>query len=221
MMPLFDIQLPANAGYQFNVLYQVAAFDLFEVGPIYDALFGLEPTDPINVNFDTLGFETTSFVGNIGPLIIVYVVFACFMIGLALLYSCKKFARIARMRARFAKKVLWNPVLQLLNKTYWIVLMSALISLQSLRWQQFGTVLDSLLGIMFVVITIGLPVFLYVLWTKKFEDLDEEEVRERFGSFYENINTDEKSNVLVPLYFYIRRIILSFTVIYFRDHLFL
>lgn len=99
--------------------------------------------------------------------------------------------------------------------------MSGVISLTSLRWQQFGTVLESLLGITYVVIAIGFPLALYMLWTKKFATLDTEEVRERFGSFYENIKTDKKSNVLVPLYFYIRRLLLSFAVIYWRDDLYL
>ena len=81
--------------------------------------------------------------------------------------------------------------------------------------------MDSLLGITFVVIGVGFPLALYILWTLKFTTLDAEEVRERFGSFYENIKVDAKSNVLVPLYFYIRRIVLSWTVIYFRDCLYL
>jgi len=96
-MPLFDVNLPANAGYAFRVLYQIAAFELFEIGPYFNELFGLEPTDPINITFEALGFETTSSVANLGPLIIVLLLYLIILITLALLYTCKRCSCAAKV----------------------------------------------------------------------------------------------------------------------------
>ena len=51
MMPLFDVNMPANAGHYFNVLYQVVAFDFFDVGYHYHEMFDLETSDPINISY--------------------------------------------------------------------------------------------------------------------------------------------------------------------------
>jgi len=52
MMPLFSVNLPANAGYFFSILFEIAAFDIFDVGYYYDVAFDEEPTDPISIGFE-------------------------------------------------------------------------------------------------------------------------------------------------------------------------
>ena len=66
-MPLFQIILPANAAGFFNILMEIAAFDfLGSVDMVSWILPDLEETEPINNNFEGLGFETLYFMNNMG-----------------------------------------------------------------------------------------------------------------------------------------------------------
>ena len=80
-MPLFKITLPANAGLFFKQIMQIAAFDIIEINEPLDNLLDLEPTDPINENFEAVGFESIYLLNNMGTLAIAYFVwlFAAFI----------------------------------------------------------------------------------------------------------------------------------------------
>ena len=41
------------------------------------------------------------------------------------------------------------------------------------------------------------------------------------GSFYEHIGTEDKVNILMPLFFYVRRLLITVAVVYWQDYLFL
>ena len=48
MMPLFKIEMPANAEMFFTGMMQIAAFDVYEFGDIIHELMMIDPTEPIN-----------------------------------------------------------------------------------------------------------------------------------------------------------------------------
>ena len=58
ILPLFDASMPANAGMVFKYLTKIAAFDVFEIGDYVDEYLELEQTEPVDNNFETLGFES-------------------------------------------------------------------------------------------------------------------------------------------------------------------
>lgn len=47
---------------------QIAAFDVVPTDDMFIDFFGLEPPDPVNENFEIVGFETTLFIFNLGSL---------------------------------------------------------------------------------------------------------------------------------------------------------
>lgn len=62
--------MPANAGQVFKYLTKIAAFDVFEIGDYVDEILELEESDPVNINFESLGFETQWFIHNMGSFFI-------------------------------------------------------------------------------------------------------------------------------------------------------
>ena len=58
MMPLFKVDMPANAGIFFQNIMQIAAFDFYEIGDIVHKLFNIPSTNPLGINFETVGFES-------------------------------------------------------------------------------------------------------------------------------------------------------------------
>ena len=80
--------MPANAGQVFQTLTKIAAFDVFEIGDYVDELLDLDPendaADPVNTDYESLGFETKWFIHNIGSFFI-YQLF-CFVCVILFLF---------------------------------------------------------------------------------------------------------------------------------------
>ena len=76
LIPLFRIILPANAAGVFKILMDIAAFDfLGNFDLVSWILPNLEETEPINNNFEGLGFETLHFINNMGTGFFFFVVY--------------------------------------------------------------------------------------------------------------------------------------------------
>jgi len=69
VMPLFNINLPPNASVFSAEMMKIAAFEIIDTKPYLDGMFGLEPSEPLNSNFEAIGFESRYFIHNMGTLI--------------------------------------------------------------------------------------------------------------------------------------------------------
>ena len=45
---------------------RIAAFDIVEIGGFLDNVLSLEPTQPLNENFEAVGFESIYLLNNMG-----------------------------------------------------------------------------------------------------------------------------------------------------------
>ena len=82
MLPLFRSSIPANAGMVFNVLTQIAAYDVFEIGDYVNDTLELFHTDPVNEKFESIGLETLYFINNLGSffLVVMFDLLVCLLI---------------------------------------------------------------------------------------------------------------------------------------------
>jgi len=51
----------------------ITAFDIVETGPYLDKIFNLKPSEPVNSNFETVGFESLYVLHNLGTFLLVFV----------------------------------------------------------------------------------------------------------------------------------------------------
>ena len=70
LMPLLDVLMPANCGYFFSFLMTIASFDIIPTDDLYASMFKLPESEPINQNFEIIGYESIYFVMNLGSLFI-------------------------------------------------------------------------------------------------------------------------------------------------------
>ena len=74
MIPMFDVEMPANAQSVFGVLLKIAAFDMIPVEVLYeDMLEELESLengflDKLKIKMDGLGFDSIWILPNLGSL---------------------------------------------------------------------------------------------------------------------------------------------------------
>ena len=160
-MPLFKITLPANAGLFFKQIMQIAAFDIIEINEPLDNLLDLEPTDPINENFEAVGFESIYLLNNMGTLAIAYFVwlFAAF-IALILKMFITESKKAKHVYAELRKKLFFNSFISLFLESYSLVSVCCLINLSFLSFETYGVTVHSLSTISFFVIMMLSPVLL-------------------------------------------------------------
>jgi hypothetical protein len=90
MIPLFNLALPANGGVFFGFLMRIASFDIIPTDIFYNEVFNWVPTDPINENFNSIGFGTTLFIYNIGSMIFYIFTYPVLVLVYLVLRYCYK-----------------------------------------------------------------------------------------------------------------------------------
>ena len=111
-MSLFKTRIPANAGIFFTRVMEIAAFDIIETGDTLDEWLELDPIEPDNPNFVTLGLGSIFLLNNMGTLALAY----CFWFtntSLALLikFGEKKSKYLKNMYRRLERKLFFNSIL--------------------------------------------------------------------------------------------------------------
>ena len=67
LLPLFNVQIPANTYLLFEQLMMIAAFEVIPTDAIYERLSSVEG-NPISSAFEQLGFEHHLIMNNFGTL---------------------------------------------------------------------------------------------------------------------------------------------------------
>ena len=67
--------MPANAQIFFNQIDKIASFDIIDMDPIINKLLNLNETEPLNANFEAIGFQSMHFLNNMGSLTIGFLIY--------------------------------------------------------------------------------------------------------------------------------------------------
>ena len=133
MLPLFNLALPANAGIFFGFLMQIASFDIIPMEKFYSDVLYWTTTDPINDNFNSVGFGTTLFIYNIGSMIIFICTYPVLvLLYLLLRYCCennkKKSCRL-KTKEKLRKCLFWGQPIVTITEGFGVISMCTFINL--------------------------------------------------------------------------------------------
>ena len=130
ILPLVDASMPANAGQVFKQLTKIAAFDVVETSDFVDELLSIEPTDPLSVNLESLGFETQWFINNVGSFFIYQLLCFVSVLVFLLVYAFNVATGCAsRLRSKISDMIFWNKLNQAIFESILIVAICCFISL--------------------------------------------------------------------------------------------
>jgi len=90
-VPLFDIRMPAIPTLVFGIFTEIAAFDYVEVSDYFEMVFDISDAEPIDQNFEALGYETTFFLYNMGSMLFLLVLTPVMLILGYILKLCDRF----------------------------------------------------------------------------------------------------------------------------------
>ena len=128
-LPLFDIRMPAIPTLVFGILTEIAAFDYVEVGDYFEMAFDISDSDPMNQNFEALGFETTLFLYNMGSMLFGLVLTPVMLTIGYLLRLCDRFDSCKRVGERIDNAWRWNSTIEVVKEMFGLALLSACVGL--------------------------------------------------------------------------------------------
>jgi len=224
-MPLMTVILPANAGIFFAQIMQITAFEVLDTKPYLDSYLRLEPTDPVNANFESLGLESIYFLHNLGTLLFAFVFYLVMVILSKLLLLCNEdeihlYSPLPSWN--YCGKILhrnlfWGSLINLVTEAYSMMILSCMINLKYLRWDSFSVIFMSSLSILVTLVLLAYPAFLAWKLTKDFDSLDTWHMKRKYGKWYEELDLRNGKMVLLqPIWFLVRRFLMSMMVIFLR-----
>ena len=123
-MQLVNVSTPTNAQLFFSKLLSIVAFDIIDGTPIeamIGDLFVLQETDPLTINFDALGYESSLFVPNMGSLIFAYLLFPIVLPIVAIVRWCTpKASWVYKKADAFLKRACFNSIISFIDESYLI-----------------------------------------------------------------------------------------------------
>ena len=216
MMPLFKVEMPANAGIFFAHMMQIAAFDFYDFSDHIHELFQIEPTDPLSPNFEAIGFESQYFLVNMGSMVLFYLFFFLLvLLSLILMLCCssKRCKRVGKFRASLKRKIYWGQLITLMNESYSILFICVLINAKVLSYDTKGLAVMSVLCAIFLSLSILVPFIFTVHLCRNSKELHKKKWFESYGAFYQGLDTRVgKKFLAVPVFFLIRRAMLAVAV---------
>lgn len=219
LLPLIKSNIPANASMFFARLLEIAAFDIFEIGEFVNDYLSLEQTDPINERYEASGLESKYFINNLGTFFLILIVYFFF----TLLWLVVSFARkwsdckcLKLLDKKLHRSLFWNGLIAVVFESYLMVSLCAFIAIQnSFSFRVFGQSFQTICLLAIMTVYIVIPFFVLLVVIRRFEQLQNVQVKRRFGLIYRGLNLKYGRIVtLWPLYYLVRRLYLPYVVVF-------
>ena len=132
VMPLFNTNIPANAGMFFGFIMNLASFNLLPTDEFYNSYMVMS-NDPgaLNSNFDDQGYGSVYLLQNLGTLLVAILTIPLFV---GLYYVLKPLTRcstrIKKVHLKLKNYLFWSHQIQVIFESYSVICMCALINLK-------------------------------------------------------------------------------------------
>ena len=133
--------MPANAQMFFSQINKVASFDIIDIDPFINRILNLNDTEPVNANFDAIGFKSIYFLNNMGSLLIGFMIYFA---GLTVIFILQPFLNkkpwINKCYVKLKKMFLYNSIVAMMMESYSLIRVSCLIACYHISFQSHGEI---------------------------------------------------------------------------------
>ena len=166
--------------------------------------------------FDMLGFSSVFFLNNMGTIVLGIAMIPLLGCVLLVLKPFSRFSRrIATFRNNMHASLFWSQQITLLNESYSMVVMCALINASHLTFDSKCEIVNSALTYTFTALSIVLPLIICTFLLVKLPALETSAMKNKYGELIEGLDlTRGRIVILTPMNFLIRRLILVVAVVY-------
>ena len=138
MMPMFCIHIPSMPSVVLQKFIEIANFDILPVDKIWEAIFYMPSSYPLDARYQAVGIETTQFVANMGSLFIIWLLITIVMIFTFLISCCLKCKIFRKCYIYLELKAFWVLPLQVFLESCMIISLCTLLTLKNPNWESLG-----------------------------------------------------------------------------------
>ena len=174
LLPLFNVQTPANARVIFNALMSLAAFEAIPTELIYELLFYQGEAYPINQNFEVIGFEHHLFLNNFGSIGFVCAIYSLLYILYTVTKNCCECLKCCRrLNVKLERALYWNGTLRIIIESYTIGLICCLLNAMHLDFssEDNWVYMNTILTVIFLPFLLLWPILAVIFLLCKFNQL--------------------------------------------------
>ena len=150
----------------------------------------MTPKDPININFEAVGFESMYVLINLGSMLILFILFPTLAL-IEILARVIPNENSKKLSEYLRKKLYWNSSIRLFKESYAIALMCALINMKAFTLVTLGEVFSVILSVLIIFLAIVVPIVLTVKIHTNFSQLTHKRILGTFGASYDHMKLQE------------------------------
>lgn len=167
-------------------IFQIAAFDFYDLNDHLHDWLNIEPTEPFNDNFNELGFESRYMLNNMGTMILFVLAYPFLLIVQKALFQCKNCCQsIKRPHSKLKRSLYFALPITVMLESYSILALCCMIAIPVVSFASVGLTIQSLVCIFFGVCILTVPFIVIRKVVRKFHYLGDDRVSKRYGKLYE------------------------------------
>ncbi len=183
LMPLFNIQMPANAQIFFEFIMELASLDILPMQKFYDKYLPSPFWDaPLSDKFYNLGFQSIFFLNNLGSMALGFAAIPLLSCVVLMLKPLSRFSRrITTFRRKLYVALFWSHQVTLLNESFSILAMCAAINVLHITFGSKCEIVNSVLTFGFLALCITIPLTIGIFLILKLPRLGEGVMKTKYG----------------------------------------
>jgi len=171
----------------------------------------------VNQNYDTLGFESTYFINNMGTMFLYFLVFPVmvivdFTVRLVIEIGGRKSTQSFSESLR--KKIYWNLPIRLVLESYANVIICCFIQFQNMSTDSVGQSIQSFTAVSAFAGLVLFAIYWSYQTVSRFSSLEDQENVDKFIEFYDLLTLKKGPKVVIyPMFFMMRRILFGLAIV--------
>lgn len=136
--------MPASAQSFFNQILKIASFDIIDLTPRLDKMLRLNATEPLNQNFEALGFGSLYFLNNMNSMLIGFLVYFGMILLLMMIdplqTRCHKL-KLSTVTEKLRGMLFYNFIVSMMTESYSLMSVCTMIGLFKINFSSVGEII--------------------------------------------------------------------------------
>lgn len=206
-----ELEMPDRCKHYLHKIMKYTNLDIIEVDDYLAAIFGdFVPTEPFSAEFEDLGYETSNFFLEMGPLMFLVMLFMAWV-------PIRKFLQLASLKCKencLSRRMKQDPHFKMTILRFFLegsieINLSACICIKKMsssNFEDFWFGVSTVLAFVAIGVQIILPLYLMCAKNLYFKDFAAGNVESRYKDLFEDLSPHNKTGLFYSSIFFFRRL---------------
>ena len=219
-MLLVNLPSPDSSKIFFAALLKIVALDLVDLDDSFDEWLNLIETKPISENFSMMGYESLYVIRNFGSLIFIFPI-GMFILFIGWLLKFTKRKAAVKIHLAILKFFIFGGTIAFFSESFLLMTVSLMTNTLNFKFSDFGSLVNSLVTIVFAIFATGYLVFASTFFFNKIVKINKHkfEFKRKFSMLYNDLNVKRNGKLAFvhQLMSTWRKLILCVVVVYMQS----